>query len=326
MDEKTLLELAQKNFNSLEISRDMGEPRQPDKAAPYFIDAIADYDTATGGEPVYIFDAVSDTEVIYVVTDNGEITQSAVTADTPTQVTFVDIQTPEYYAKLKDLASAREKTLARKLVTIERAMDSYECYLVRTLLDTAATSSSNLFTLDSGDKKLDFLKLVDMCEAVEDYGTDLKMIAGATVAKDKRTMEYDANRYVSVKEALADLNIEWIRHGLKASARTFSLDDDNSGGTASTNIIPATYAYLVATSTEMGKPVTFVRKEVNQVELFGVMGAQNGSKQYRYVFVGPNPVVYSVGTKRTLGVSFVGFGEIAAFVKTPQAVARFERA
>lgn len=322
------LELAKavKNYDALEIAKIAGEPRDAAKDMPYFVEQIGQFDTAAPEDNYYTYATTAGSRVIYVVTANGAITQSNVSPSSPTLMSFVDIQTPEYYAKLIDLAKAKEKVVARQQLMIQQAMDFEECYYVRTLLDTAATAESNLFTLDSGDTKFDYPKLVDMVEAVEDYGTILKLLAGAAPAKDIRKFDYDANKYQSVKQAMADLGVEMIRVGLKGAARTFSLDDDNSGGTSSTDVIPSTYAYLVAVDTVVGAPILMVRKEISSVEMFNELSAQNGTRPQRFTFVSPNPVMLTANSKRYLGVGFTGFEEAGFAALCSSAIARFERA
>lgn len=324
MNELEIAKLVEQ-YDAKEVAQIIGSPQDPAKDMPYFVDAIGQFDEAGPADYVYTYESAAGTYSIYTVTATGAITQTEVTPTAPSLMSFVSIQSPKYVMRLIELTRAKEPTLAKYKRYMQRAMDMKECHYVRTLLDTAATAQSNLFTLGSAETKLTYPKLVDMVEAVEDYGTTLKLIAGALPTKDLRTIEYDTNKYQSVKQAIADLGVELIPVKLKAAARTFGLDDDNSGGLVSTDVIAANTAYLVATDTFVGAPILFVRKRVGDVEDFGALSATPGDKAHRYVFVDATPSVTLTGGTQVLGVNTIAFGEIGAACICPQAVARFTR-
>ncbi len=309
-----------------EISRIIGEPKRPDKEMPFFVEKIATFDTAAPNDYVYSFTAATGTEAIYVTTADGKIVQQEVTPNTPTLMSFVDIQSNEFYIKINKLASAKEKAIAVTKVDIARAMDKYECKYVVELMDTAATAQSNLFTLDSGATRFTYSKAVDMIEAVADYGDGLQLICGSQVYKDIILWDYNDNKYQSLKNALSDAGVEVTRVGLKAGARTFNLDDDNSGGATSVDVLAANSAYMVATDTEMGNPILFVRKEVGAIEGFGNLTTESTNVAQRYIFVSGSPVTVTSGNKRYLAVGFTGMEEFAAACVNPYAIAKFTRA
>lgn len=321
------LEIAKmiEQYDAKEIAKIIGSPQDPAKDMPYFVDMIAQFDEAAPADQVYTYEAAAGTYSVYTVTSNGAITQTEVTPTSPSLMSFISIQSPRYVVKLIQLTSAKEAVLAKYKRYMQRAMDMKECHYVRTLLDTAATAQSNLFTLGSGEETLTYPKVVDMVEAIEDYGTTLKLIAGAQPSKDLRKIEYDANKYQSVKQAMADLGVEVVPVKLKAAARTFGLDDDNSGGLISTDVVAANTAYLVATDTFVGAPILFVRKRVGDVEDFNALAGTPAEKAHRYTFIDPTPSITLAGSVEVLGVNTISFGEIAIACICPQAIARFTR-
>lgn len=324
MNEKDLLQFASQN-DPMEIARIIGEPKQPDVKMPYFIEGICDFDTAMPEEYVYYYTPQDGEEYIYVVTSDGLITQRQVTPHVPTLLTYKDIQTPGYFVKMIDLARAKETAVARVKRDMSRAMDKEECLTVVGLLNTGATAASNLFTPDSGQTRFRYTNLVDMIEAVGDYGTNFKLIAGSTVAKDVVRWNFDENKYTQL--SLQELGVEMIRVGLKSGARTVNIDDDNSGGVVATDVLAANVAYLVATDTEAGmKPVLFVRKKIGGVEGAGAMGAESlDAMPERYVFPLGGIVKKLSGSQTFIGYEFVGFEEYQAVLRNGKAVAKFTR-
>ena len=117
-------------YSPIEMAKILGEPRDP--RVPYTLlqGAVCQTATAEPEDYVYSFDAVLDTDKIYTITSNGELTQENVTPLSPVLLTFIDIASPEYYIKLTDLANKKEDVLARKTLTINRAMNAYENRLI----------------------------------------------------------------------------------------------------------------------------------------------------------------------------------------------------
>ena len=110
-----------KQYNELEIAKILGEPRDPKKPYPELVELVCETQTAEPSDYVYQFDVLAETDKVYVITSTGEVTQENVTPDTPALMTFIDVASPEYYVKITDLASAKERTLARKVQTLNRA-------------------------------------------------------------------------------------------------------------------------------------------------------------------------------------------------------------
>ena len=86
----------------------------------------------------------------------------------------------------------------------------------------------------------------------------------------------------------------------------------------------STRALLVAADTEMGKPILFVRKKLNDIEWLGGSILKDGDKPQRIVVVSPNPVTLT-GTARFLAVGATGFEEVAGVVKNLYGLYEFNR-
>jgi len=316
-------------IDGLELAKIIGEPKDPRKPYPELISKICEVDSAEPEDYTYYFDALVDTDKIYIITSNGAVTQENVSPDTPTLLTFTDVATPEYYIKLTDYMNRKESIFARKNATINRAMNAYELYLILGLVDAAATGVSHTNTLGSGFTRFSYPHMIDMIEQVQDYGDINKLIVGAQCDKDIKLWDWNDNKYTSMTTAFNDLNVEKIRISLAGSAATFSADLDNSGGLVTTDILNATKAYMVSQNTELGKPFLFVRKKLDSVkQLGGVMfdtDGTGGNAPERLVFTSPNPVSV-VGGSRYLAVSITGYEQITAACVNPYATSMFTRA
>ncbi len=316
-------------IDGLELAKIIGEPKDPRKPYPTLIEKLCETDSADPEDYTYYFDALVDTDKIYVITSNGAVTQENVSPDTPTLLTFTDVATPEYYIKLTDYMNRKESIFARKNATINRAMNAYELYRIVNLVDTAATGVSHTNTLGSGFTRFSYPHMIDMMEQVQDYGDNYVLIVGAQCDKDIKLWNWYDNKYQSLSAAYKDLGVEKIRISLAGSAATFAADLDNSGGLVTTDVLGATKAYLVAKDTELGKPLLFVRKKLDSVkQLGGVMydtDGTGGDAPERLVFTSPNPVSV-VGGSRYLAVSITGYEQITAATINPYAMSSFTRA
>ena len=174
-------------YNPLEISRIIGEPKDPRKPYGYYgvIPDICEIDSALPEEHVYQFDATMETDKIYVVTSTGECTQLNITPNTPTIISYVDNVTPEFWIKLKDLATAKEKILARKKVDINRALDGYEVYSILQALNTAV-QTANDYTIGSGNSGYAYDTLVQQMNGLDDYADNYVLLVSAAIQQDIR--------------------------------------------------------------------------------------------------------------------------------------------
>jgi hypothetical protein len=248
---------------------------------------------------------LSDTDTIYTITSNGVITAAHVTPDTPALMTFIDVASPEYFMKLTELASAKERTIARKVKTINRALNAWETYKVLDLVNTAVVTRGNVSDLGSGESTFNYSHLINMIDQVIDYSENYVLVMGTAIDKDIKLWDWNDNKFRSMNEAFNDLGISSMRVN-----QTVTIDG------SSTSALASTRAFLVGTATEEpGKPVLFVRKRLNDIEKLGGVISENGEKPERLVFVSPNPVM--VTTSRYLAVGVTGFEEIAAAVTNP---------
>ena len=313
-----------KPINGLELAQIIGEPKDPRKPYPTLISQICEVDSAEPEDYQYYFDALVDTDKIYVISSNGAVTQENVSPDTPTLLTFSDVASPEYYIKITDYMNRKESIFARKNATINRAMNAYEIYRIIALLAAAAYGTGNQNTLGSGYTRFSFPHVIDMMEEIQDYGDEFKLITGAECDKDIKLWNWNDNKYQSVSQAFEDLNITKTRISLAGAAAQFSVDLDNSGGVVATDILAKTKAYLVAADTEMGKPILFVRKKLDSVKQLGGVLYKDAPAPERLIFTSPNPVSVVSGS-RYLAVSITGYEQMTAATTNPYAISEFTR-
>lgn len=302
-----------KKYDSLEVSRILGEPRDPRKPYTMLQNIICETASADPEDYVYTFDVTMDTDKVYIVTSSGELTQESVTPESPVAVSFIDVSSPEYWIKITDLAKKKEDVLARKTVTVNRAMNAYENYLIINAIN-GSVQTANQFSLTSGKTGFTFENLIDMMDAIQDYGDKFILIAGFQIAKDILLWDWTENKYHSLKEALANLNIEVLRVN-----QVFSLDGET------THVLASDKAFLVATDTEVGKPLFFVRKKLDSIEMLGGVISEPGDMPERLIITSTNPQTVTAVNKRYLAVGVTGFEEVAIAVQNPYALASFTR-
>ena len=300
-------------YDSLELARIIGEPRDPRRPYPMLVDALCEVDSASPDEYVYDFDVLAETDYIYTTIASG-ITQVNVTPDTPTLLSFVDLATPEYYVKITDLANAKERTLGRKKLTIQRALDFEENRLVLSLLDAAAIGRGNLNDLRSGETSFNYQHLIDMIDQVIDYSEKYVLVAGTSIDKDIKLWDWKDNKYQSTIDAFNNLGISVLRINQNLSR----------DGAAASAILASSVAYLAGTQTEApGKPLLFVRKRLNEIEKLNGAITTDGASAERLVFVSANPV--QVSTTRYLAVGITGYEQYALATHNSYAISKFTR-
>lgn len=300
-----------KEYNTLEIARILGEPVDPRKPYAPVIELIAETDIAEPNDYTYYYDVLVETDKVYTITSTGEVTQENVVPDSPAQLTFADFASPEYYVKITDLASAKERTLARKVATINRAMNAQEVQRIISLID-AAVPAGNTFGIGSGYHAFTYERLVTMIDSITDYADNYVLLVGTVIDKQIKLWDWTDNKYTSLSSALKDLNVTIVR-------QFGSVTVDG----ASSVILNANTAYLVGTSSATGKPIIWVRKRIDDIELLGGALKQNGEKPQRLIFVSPNPIHATTGTNRYLAVGITGFEEYAAAVVNPYALSKY---
>ncbi len=301
-------------YDHLEISRTIGEPRDPRRPYTLLVDALCEVDSADPNEFVYYFDVLQDTNVIYTITSTGAVTQLAVTPDEPAQITFIDVATNEYYVKLTELAKSKERVLGRKKATINRALNAEENYQVIQLLNAAAVAQGNLSDLRSGETTFHYGHLIDMIDQVIDYSEKYVLVAGTQIDKDIKLWDWKDNKYHSMVESFNDLGINVLR-----------VNQSVTRDSVSTNVLASTVCYLAGTVTEQpGKPLLFVRKRMNEIEKLGGIISETGDQAERLIFTSPNPIQVGA-SNRYLAVGLTGFEEFALATTNPYAIAKFTR-
>lgn len=302
------------NYSAFEVSKIFGEPLDPRVLFSDLVTAVCQTEFAEPNDYYYSYDSLLETDKVYVITSTGELTQENVSPDSPNALNFTDIVSPEYYVKINELASAKEATIARKLKTINRAMNFYENYVVVGLLKAAVVGlGTNSNTLASGETHFDYSHLVTMIHQVKDYGDTFVLLVGSTIDKQIDLWNWTDNKYQSLSSALADLNVKIIR-----VKETVSIDG------SSTQVLGASEVLLVANNTTMGKPVLFVRKRLNEIDLLGAVIKQPGEERpQRIIFATPNPQPVIGSNKRYMAVGIYGYEEIACAVVNPYAVSYF---
>ncbi len=304
-----------KNYNQLEMAKIFGEPLDPRKPYPNVIEKVCETDTAEPDEYHYYFDVLLESDVIHTITNTGAVTQINILPDTPAALTFIDVASPEYYVKITDLASAKEKTLSRKINTIKRSLDAYETWQVIEAMEAACNTSGNRIdnSASSGASEFNYEHLITMIDGVIDFGGDFTLLAGTLIDRDIKLWDWTDNKYTSLAAALDSLGIDVVR-----SNALIYVDG------SATRALEGDLAYLVATDSEVGKPNLFVRKKINDIDLLGGAIKQDGGAPQRVIFVSPNPITVT-GSARYLAVGITGFEEIVVANTNPYAVYKFQR-
>lgn len=303
-------------YNPLEVARILGEPLDPRKPYTDVVNLVCETDTADPDEYLYYHQVLNETNQVYTITANGNVTTLNVTTQDPTAFTFIDVATNEFYVKITDLAKAKESVLKRKLKTIDISLNMYENKYIFDLASASTATSGFANTLTSGQMRYSYNDLITQLENVIDYGDNYKLFVGSTIDKDIMLWNWNDNKFQSLSEAFKDLGIEKVRMGVG----NLTIDSN-----AATRQLSAVTAYLIANSTVMGKPFLFVRKRLSDIDLLGAAIKQNGDKPERLVFVSPNPITVA-GGNRFLAVGLTGYEEIVAACTNPYAVSKFTRA
>jgi hypothetical protein len=192
----------------------------------------------------------------------------------------------------------------------------YENKYIFDLAAAALSTSGNTNTLTSGQMRYSYNDLITAIQQVVDYGDNYVLFVGSEVDTDIKLWNWNDNKFQSLSQAFTDLGITKVRMGVG------NVPIDNA---VATRQLAANKAYLIATSTEAGKPFLFVRKNLNDIDLLGGAIKLTGERPQRLVFVSPNPIVASGGTTRYLAVGVTGYEQIVAACVNPYAVSGFTR-
>lgn len=302
-------------YNQLEMAKIFGEPLDPRKPYPDIVSEICETDVAEPDEYHYYFDTTLESDVIHTITNTGAVTQVNVLPETPAALNFVDVASPEYYVRITDLASSKERTIGRKVKTIKRSLDAYETFQVIETMQAACNTSGNQIDLSasSGASTFNYEHLIIMMDSVIDFGTDYSLVAGTSIDKDIKLWDWNDNKYTSLAAALQALNVNIIRSNALVTVDA-----------SATRALGGTFAYLVAKDTEVGKPNLFVRKKIDAIDLLGGTIEQDGGAPQRIIYVSPNPITVT-GSARYLAVGITGFEEIVVANVNPYGCYEFQR-
>ena len=302
-------------YDQLEMAKIFGEPLDPRKPYVEIISETCETDVAEANEYQYYFDTTLESDTIHTITNTGAVTQVNVLPETPSALTFIDVASPEYYVKITDLASYKERTIARKVKTIKRSLDAYESFLIIEAMEAACTTSGNAIdrSASSSATTFNYEHLITMIDGVIDFGDNYTLLCGTLIDKDIKLWDWTDNKYTSLTAALQSLGIKIIR-----SNALVTID------ASATRALPGDIAYLVAKDTTMGKPNLFVRKKINDIDLLGGAIKEDGGESQRVVFVSPNPITVT-GSARYLAVGITGFEEIVVANTNPYGIYRFSR-
>lgn len=300
------------------VARIVGEPVDPLKPYPELVELVCETETTDVGEDLYKFDVDEDAKEVFYINANGSVTNEQVTPNTPVQITFVDISTPQKWVAFSDLLTAKYDVIARKKKTLTRALNANELKKV-VMVHDAAIPVANRVTLASSETKFKISHLWDMIEKVENYGGNFVLVAGAQIVNDIRRWDYDENKYNSVKAMLDDLNVQIVRVFGRVSIGNQTTSPYNQSAVAK-DIINTNKAILVALDTEAGKPAVFSRRMLNSIQY--LQGEKDEAMQ-RVTLV--NPAIMPIGSDQKLSVGILGFESIALAIRNVYGLAGFYR-
>lgn len=303
---------------TMEVAKLVGDPFDPENEIPEVIQAIFKTDTVGIGEDYEYFVADQDTKTVTTVV-NGSVTQVAVTPLTESELTFSTRSSNETLVYLDKLFEGKHDMLAKKRIALMEALDRIETYDAIQCIDTAVESARE-FTLDTGDSKLTFPKIVDMVKSISQYvqimrnpdgtvqSSNLVALTGCNVTNDLVLLDYDANKERAVSLEKAGIN-RWI-----------SVDEQQVvlTGTGTLTVMDSDTFYLIAPSKGEGRETGhFVRRNVQSLD------ADKAEKQRITIARGPilpegaSPkYAYSVGAVEQYGCVVVNPKPIAEFTRT----------
>ena len=288
---------------SLEISKLIGEPVNPQLPVPVELAEIADTFTAEPGEHVWRYQNIDDTaDVILDVDSAGLITPKKRTPLNDVELTFKGLNSKLEYVLVEDVLNKVDtNALARRKESISRGMDKRE---MKAILDALVTPSNVYFphnkvtnnevTVASGDDLYDVI--MAMKHKVEDYGDEYVLLVGSAVKEAIDTFDKDNvasfNYNINLMSRLREVGINVLKIFGKVSA----IDAETEVA-----LLDANKLILVAKNSRVaeGKPIKFVRRRISS-DIAQMMGADVDSAQ-RAVIVHPTPVQDS-GNRLAFGV------------------------
>jgi hypothetical protein len=293
------------------MARTIGDVYDVELPIPKVIEAIARVERAEVGEHVYYNAPDTITKTVNTITSDCEITQTKVTPNTRTEVTWTDLVTEEVYVCLHEWLKADHDVLEFNADAMNEAMDRQEIYATLALIDAGAVSEGNTYTLDSSKTKFDYPKLVEMARSIAKYGTELVLITGGNITTDVFLMNYDAdkNQAVSIFDVVS-------KH-IPVEALTVDIDS------VTKTVISADVAYLVAVAdSKKNRSLLTVRRKTN-VLTDEADTESAGEDKERVVIVSGNGI--NIGDKRKYAKGFFMAQEYSATSINDKTYAKFTR-
>jgi len=191
------------------MARTIGDVYDVELPIPEVIESIARTERADVGEHVFFLAPDTITKTVNTIDANCNITQTKVTPNQRTEVTWIDLVSEEVYICLHEWLKADHSVLQFNAEAIMEAMDRQEIFTVLALVDAGATAEGKVFTIASGLDKFDYTVLVDMARSIAKFGRELVLITGGNVTTDIALLNYDAdkNQAVSIFDVVSKLII-----------------------------------------------------------------------------------------------------------------------
>lgn len=294
------------------MARTIGDVYDVELPIPEVISSIARVERAEVGEHVYYLVPTEKTKEVRTISANCTITQTKVTPNTRTEVTWTDLVSEEVYVCLHDWLKADHDVLTFNADAIQEAMDRQEIFSVLALADAGAVAEGNVYTLDSGVTKFDYPKLVDMARSIAKYGKDLVLITGGNVTTDIMLLNYDADKNSSV--SIFDV----VSKHIPIEELKVTID------TVEKTVISPDVALLVAVSdAKMNKSLVVARRKTAQLTELADTEMADEAKE-RVIISSGNGM--NVGSARKYAKGFFGAEEYSATSLNDKTYAKFTRA
>ena len=263
------------------------------------------------GEHVNYNSPRSNDKKVLELSANCNVSHVKRTPASRTELSFVNAVSEDYYVCIMDLLSGDHNALKEAGEDIIEALNRYELYAVLQLIDAAAVANGNVFTLDSGDTRLNIPKLYAMKKAIRKYGQKLVLVTGTNVTEDVDLLDYNAdkNREQSVM-SIVDEHIP-----------VESLDVYVGG--VSKDVIDDDVAYLVAVSdSKKNKPGIFARRKMSDSVISKALDTQIVNKERAIIFTGSNK---SVDALDKFALGYAGVQQYGAVIINSNPIAKFTR-
>lgn len=293
------------------IAKTIGEVYDLELPIPEVISAIARFERVAVGEHLFYNVPAAITKAVRTITSGCVITQTKVTPNSRTEVSWIDLVSEQVYVCLHDWLKGDHDVLTFNADMIQEAMDRKEIYSVLALALAGAVSESNVYTLRSGEDKFVYPDLVDMARSIARYGKDLVLITGGDITTDIMLMNYDADKNSSV--SIFDV----VNKHIPIEELSVTIN-----GTPTT-VLDANVAILVAVSdAKKNRSLLVARRSLAQV---------TQKSDTEYVDVNAERVIVSTGNtvnvanELKLSKGFVGYEEFSATSLNDKVYAKFTR-